>query len=288
MEFKNSKKTSEKKKEIKKIKNILSDIKPSSNNFDVVFLVDATDSMTSYIQSAKDETKNIAKELKNTYTNKNFKYGYIFYRDPIDSASDIHEIIDLTDDVDLITEKLSKIEAYGGGDYPEDWAGAYKLAIEKITWRDGIKLIIHLADDGAHGKLFTLDDNYPEEEQKLINELINCANKGIRIFGYVIEEYCRRSFNEASKIYRSKGGIFEVFKFHQTEIVNKMNMNNYNNISSNNMNLYDNFNNNYDMSINNNNILNYNIDFDDYSNVQIMNNNCFRYNALDAINRNMA
>ena len=51
----------------KKIKNILSDIKLSSNNFDVVFLIDATGSMASYIQSAKEETKNISEELKTTY-----------------------------------------------------------------------------------------------------------------------------------------------------------------------------------------------------------------------------
>ena len=286
MEFKKEKEDSKNQKDIKKIKNILSDIKAPSNDFDVVFLVDATGSMSSYIQAAKEETKNISQELKTTYPNKNFKYGYIFYRDPIDSKSDVHEVIDLTDDVDSITEKLGEIEAYGGGDYPEDWAGAYKLANEKISWRDGIKLIIHLADDGAHGKLFTEDDQYPEEEAKLINELINCANKDIRVFGYVIKEFCRKSFDEASKIYRNKGGIFEVFKFHQPEIVNQMNKNldvpysSSKNYMNNNIDFDDN---DYIM---NNNIDNFDIDYN--SNYQNINNNCFRYNALDAINRNMA
>ena len=286
MEFKKEKEDSKNQKDIKKIKNILSDIKAPSNDFDVVFLVDATGSMSSYIQAAKEETKNISQELKTTYPNKNFKYGYIFYRDPIDSKSDVHEVIDLTDDVDSITEKLGEIEAYGGGDYPEDWAGAYKLANEKISWRDGIKLIIHLADDGAHGKLFTEDDQYPEEEAKLINELINCASKDIRVFGYVIKEFCRRSFDEASKIYRNKGGIFEVFKFHQPEIVNQMNKNLDVPYSSS----KNNMNNNIDFDDNdyimNNNIDNFDIDYN--SNYQNINNNCFRYNALDAINRNMA
>ena len=252
----------------KKIKNILSDIKLSSNNFDVVFLIDATGSMASYIQSAKEETKNISEELKTTYPNKNFKYGYIFYRDPIDSKDDVHEIIDLTDNVDTITQKIGKIEAYGGGDYPEDWVGAYKLANEKITWRDGIKLIIHLADDGAHGKLFSIDDKYPKEEAKLIEELVKCAHKGIRIFGYLIQENCRRSFDEASKIYRSNGGIFEIFKFHQPEKMNNMNK---------------------DTNKNMDNDMDNDIDFDmmDNYNFQAMNNNCFRLNAMDAINKNM-
>ena len=102
---------------MKKIKNILSDITTKNDNkdFDLLFLVDATASMGTYIISAKEETKNISKELRKLYPDRNFKYGYIFYRDPIDSHSDIHEVIDLTDDVNSIPEKIAKISATGGG-----------------------------------------------------------------------------------------------------------------------------------------------------------------------------
>jgi Mg-chelatase subunit ChlD len=163
---------------VKTIKNILSDKTPiGSNDFDVLFIVDATASMSSYIKAAKEETQNIALNLRLTYPEMIFKYGYIFYRDPIDSQSDIHEIIDLTDNVNSIPEQISKINAEGGGDLPEDWVGAYKIANEKISWRNGIKIIIHLADAGAHGKLFTRNDKYPEEEKKLINELEKCVEK---------------------------------------------------------------------------------------------------------------
>ena len=48
---------------VKKIKNILSDKKPKGNNdFDVLFIVDATGSMASYIQAAKEETQNISED----------------------------------------------------------------------------------------------------------------------------------------------------------------------------------------------------------------------------------
>ena len=211
---------------MKKIKTMLSDVtsKGENNDFDLLFLVDATGSMGSYIISAKEETKNISKELRKTYPDKNFKYGYIFYRDPIDSHSDIHEVIDLTDNVNSIPEKIAVIRATGGGDLPEDWAGAYKLVNEKISWRDGEKVIIHLADAGAHGKLFTLSDKYPNEEIKLIQELEKCALKKINIFGFVIEEDAKNSFNECAKIYRSKGGFFEVSDFCPPEMKEKMNM----------------------------------------------------------------
>ena len=205
---------------IKKIKNILSDEKKDINEFDVLFLVDATGSMAPYIIAAKEETNNIAEELRQTYPEMNFQYGYIFYRDPIDSKEDIHEMIDLTDNVNSLPEKIGKIEAKGGGDLPEDWVGAYKLVNEKISWRNGTKVIIHLTDAGAHGKLFTKSDKYPEEEQKLIQELEKCALKNIKIFGYIIKEDCRNSFDECSKIYRSKGGSFEIFNFLSPNLMN--------------------------------------------------------------------
>ena len=153
--------------------------KDDNKDFDLLFLVDATGSMQTYITSAKEETKNISKELRNLYPEKYFKYGYIFYRDPIDSPSDFHEVINLTDDVNSLPEKIGKIKSIGGGDLPEDWAGAYKIVNERISWRQGEKVIIHIADAGAHGKLFTLNDKYPNEEGKLIQELEKCAFKKI-------------------------------------------------------------------------------------------------------------
>ena len=173
--------------------------------------------MGNYIKAAKEETQNISQDLRQTYPEMMFKYGYVFYRDPIDSKNDIHEIIDLTDNVNSIPEQISKIKADGGGDEPEDWVGEYKIANEKISWRNGIRIIIHLADAGAHGKLFSNYDKYPEEEEKLIIELEKCLKKNIDIFGYVILEGSRNSFEQCSKIYRSKGGSYEIINFFQNQ-----------------------------------------------------------------------
>ena len=198
---------------ISKINKILSDNTVSEKVFDLLFVIDATGSMSSYIKAAKDETENISKELRNLYPEYHFQYGYVFYRDPIDSHDDIHEIIDLTDQVNTLPEKIKKIRAYGGGDLPEDWVGGYKLVNEKINWRNGVKVIIHLADAGAHGKEFTLSDKYPEESEKLKNELLKCCQKGIKIFGYVITDDARNSFNQCQNYYRSNGGSYEICEF---------------------------------------------------------------------------
>ena len=198
---------------ISKINKILSDNTVSEKVFDLLFVIDATGSMSSYIKAAKDETENISKELRNLYPEYHFQYGYVFYRDPIDSHDDIHEIIDLTDQVNTLPGKIKKIRAYGGGDLPEDWVGGYKLVNEKINWRNGVKVIIHLADAGAHGKEFTLSDKYPEESEKLKTELLKCCQKGIKIFGYVITDDARNSFTQCQNYYRSNGGSYEICEF---------------------------------------------------------------------------
>ena len=200
-------------KNLKKIKNILSDVKSSINEFDIVFMIDATSSMGPYIEAAKAEAKNISTELSQKFPKMDFQYGYVFYRDPIDSPNDIHEIINLTNEVDSLPEKISKIHPDGGDDIPEDWAGAYKIINEQINWRNGNKAIFHLADAGAHGNLFSKYDYHPEEEQKLIKELEILAPKKIKIFGFVIEEDARNSFEKCKKIYQNKGGVFEIYNF---------------------------------------------------------------------------
>ena len=81
--------------------NANSDIK----EFDLLFLIDATGSMGDYIRAAKEESENISTQLRGSYPEYNFQYGYVFYRDPIDSKSDIHEVIELTDNVNPFQKK---------------------------------------------------------------------------------------------------------------------------------------------------------------------------------------
>ena len=206
-------------KQIKKIEKILGDSNQSSiKEFDIVFLIDSTASMDPYIEAAKSESKNISKHLRNLYPEMNFQYGYVFYRDPIDSKEDKHEIINLTDQVNDLPFEIGKIKAYGGGDLPEDWVGAYKKVNNEINWRNGNKVIFHIADAGAHGKLFTPSDKYPNEDKKLIKEIEICCSKNIKIFAFVIEEDSRNSFIECKKIYQSKGGTYEIYNFPQPKV----------------------------------------------------------------------
>ena len=270
---------------IKKIKNILNDKKEKDNNdLDVLFLVDATQSMESYIEAAKQETKNISEQLKKEYPEMSFRYGYIFYRDPVDDNLDTHEVLGLTEDVDELQKKIGGIIAEGGGDFPEDWAGAYKLANEKISWRNGMKIIMHLADDGAHGKLFSPEDKHPEEESKLIDELKKTAKNDIEIFGFVIAEFCRNSFEQCAKIYRNSGGSFEILDYFPPEVKNNPDfdilMNNnksYYNINELDYDYHMNDNYNYCNNMNNNDFY--------YKDFQCMNNDVFNRNCVSNVSK---
>jgi hypothetical protein len=62
--------------------------------------------MSSYISAAKDVSKNISYELRLLYHEYHFIYWFAFYRDPIDSHDDIHEIINLTDNANSLSEQI--------------------------------------------------------------------------------------------------------------------------------------------------------------------------------------
>ena len=112
-------------------------------------MIDATGSMQSWIESAGEKCITISEDLQSQFPDLNFRFGRIFYRDPIDSIKDEHEVFDLTNDYYNLKISFLKIVAEGGNDIEEDWVGAYNMALN-LNWRDGTKLIIHIADSPAH------------------------------------------------------------------------------------------------------------------------------------------
>ena len=187
-------------------------------NFDIVYMIDATGSMGNYLQAAKDQCINISNELKEKFQSFNFRFGGVFYRDPIDSKTDKNEVFDLTDDVVSLRNFISTVNATGGGDFAEDWAGGYELALDKIKWRNGLKLIIHICDADAHGKEYTSSgDNHPNEGYKLPPLLKRCVENQIKIIGFNVNNGAKTSFNKCKKEYdkydTNRKGLFKIQDF---------------------------------------------------------------------------
>ena len=72
-----------------------------------------------------------------------------------------------------------------------------------MKWRKrSIKIIIHIADAGAHTLRFSDGDkkhNKKEYEIELVNLIKKCAEEKINIFGYQIGEEPKKSFTVVKK-----------------------------------------------------------------------------------------
>ena len=193
-----------------------------SNEFDIIYLIDATGSMSREINAAKEQVISIYNELKNMYKKINFNCGGIFYRDKIDSSSDKNDFFPLTDNMEDLKNKIETVRAYGGGDEAEDWVEAYKMAINNISWREGTKLIIHIADAGAHGKEFSPYDGHNDQGPLLPPYIRKCVEKNIKIIGFKIGcgKSVTNSFNKLKEIYydfksefKDNGQLFDIYEF---------------------------------------------------------------------------
>jgi len=60
------------------------DSKQWITEFDIVYLLDATGSMGSYLEAAREQCINISNQLKSELPQFDFNFGAVFYRDPVD------------------------------------------------------------------------------------------------------------------------------------------------------------------------------------------------------------
>ena len=222
-----------KKFRLEKLPDISKEINEELNNnehkqkeVDICYLIDATASMGREINASKEYVIKIFEELTNKYKDEfEFQFGAIFYRDKIDSSSDKNDYFPLTKDMNSLKNNISKIKPYGGGDTPEDWVEGYNIALsDKMKWRNGMKLIIHIADAGAHGEEFSKGDRYPKEGPKLEEKIRECVDKNINIIGFKTDDEAEQTFEKISEIYneykmsgqnKDKGQFIEIYDFNK-------------------------------------------------------------------------
>jgi len=202
-------------------------IKKKIENVDIVYVIDGTGSMYREIDAAKKSVIQIFNKLTKTYKDYKFQFGAVFYRDKVHQITDRDEYFQFTDNMKNLEENIGKIQAYGGGgDGPEDWVGGYNIALNKMEWRDGIKLIIHIADSGAHGTEFSTGDLHPDEGKKLIDLIKECVEKNINIIGFKVKYHgkdeAKQSFDKMQEIYNDykkkkkdldNGQFIEIYDF---------------------------------------------------------------------------
>lgn len=168
-----------------------------SKKVDLIFLVDGTFGMQYFVESLKAKIVDASQELKEKYTDFNFMYGAIIYRDTAVTRL-FHEkkivdrvnYYDLTDDVEEVYHFFTKTKFRGGGyDGPEDWASGFSYLLNRITWRDdSVKIVIHICDSPGHGSHFTCKKKFYRRTIKIPHfNRKNSENENLNIYNREIQ-----------------------------------------------------------------------------------------------------
>lgn len=144
-----------------------------SKNVDIMFIIDATGSMSDEFEYLKSEIVNVIKKIQTKNKNLNINTGSVFYRDKNDGY--ITKILPLTSDYNAVSEFINKQDACGGGDFGEAIPEALEEAFTNGNWRDTTlaKIVFLVLDDHCRTDSATLSN---------LHKQINFASKnGIRI-----------------------------------------------------------------------------------------------------------
>jgi Mg-chelatase subunit ChlD len=152
-------KDDEEKERLEKLKEVMKMIR-KSETVDLCFMVDCTGSMASHIDAVMVQIHTIVSKLKKTSADMEIKVSFLGYRDICDGSNQF-TILDFTSDIDFFQVFVGSTVATGGGDGPENIGGALQKA-NQLSWTQGTRVIIHIADAPAHGSQYTdWLDEYP-------------------------------------------------------------------------------------------------------------------------------
>ncbi|KAK9893886.1 hypothetical protein P389DRAFT_174788 [Cystobasidium minutum MCA 4210] len=127
----------------------------ASSCLDLVWIIDCTGSMGSYIASATANVEAICEEIiksERLQSSESLRLAVIAYRDhPPQDVSYVTKQLPFTSDVTQVKEFLKTLYASGGGDGPEAVTAAMKEALE-LDWRENAsRITLLIADAPPHG-----------------------------------------------------------------------------------------------------------------------------------------
>jgi len=135
---------------ISRKKNEIYTYKNEVRNKDVLFLIDATQSMGPYFIATKNAIRSFVSELSTKEKSK-FRFALAIYRDYSDGSKAFKIFTELTNE-ENITKFMNKdlARGYGDKDYPEAIFNGIVKSVKSVSWRKGIRSIIVIGDHGNH------------------------------------------------------------------------------------------------------------------------------------------
>jgi Mg-chelatase subunit ChlD len=141
---------------------------------DLLFLVDATGSMSDEIEKLTNSIAEIASQIDGLPEQPSVRYSLVSYRDRGDAY--VVKSEEFTSHLNLFQKQLSRLRADGGGDYPEALNEALHTALHNSEWtgEDAVRLVILVADAPPH-----LDY---QERFAYDTDMIDAVGMGVKIF----------------------------------------------------------------------------------------------------------
>ena len=175
-------------------------------SIDIMFIMDLTGSMGGFLSEAKRNIKKITEEINSHNPGSKIRLSFIGYRD-FDSKDEPrnYEIINFTEDIETLISTIKKYECYGGGDQPEDIAGALNQAL-KMDWKSSAKYVVLVCDAPCHGSKYhdIYIDSFKEGDPAGYNieELMEqFKNMDITFYCVEINNSTKKMFDIMRKVY---------------------------------------------------------------------------------------
>jgi hypothetical protein len=146
------------------------------------FIIDATGSMSAWIEAAKSQTKQIVETIKEATPGVELEIAAVFYRDFGDKVQ--HVVVPFTADVTQYLASIAGVEAYGGGDTCEDVAGGIEKMLS-LDWTGAdVCNAFLICDAPPHGREWhsVLDgDRFPDNDYNLTQLLLDTKAANIKL-----------------------------------------------------------------------------------------------------------
>lgn len=135
---------------------------------DIAIALDCTGSMQAWIDAAKQQVRNILRDLAAEHPGATFRMAAVLYRDFGDHHTDFDQfrVIPFTEDITDFQRQIQDVQARGGDDEAEDVAGAFRH-LNNLVWTGDVRVLFHITDAPPHGSRYheiTTGDRFPNND----------------------------------------------------------------------------------------------------------------------------
>lgn len=154
--------------------------KPLPQRVEVAFVLDTTGSMGDLIDGAKRKIWSIANTIVEANPDADIAMALVAYRDRGDDY--VVRVDALSEDIQDLYGKLTRLEAQGGDDTPESVNEALDKAINGLQWSSGksVKRIVFLVGDAPPHMDYGQEKQYPDIVEDAVDRgiIVNTVQAG--------------------------------------------------------------------------------------------------------------